>query len=170
MREMHDIMRKHGVLLTKCFFATVPIFAHLATFPLLSSSPLQKKTQTNLRFSANEMNISFLEQSLFKQLLMGYSISRSILMTFLLCILIQTLETAGQAFQYCLCYDNMHLHFCYLCSYKWAYTNILHTTWILDLNTALCFLWVCEATPGKSVSYSMEGMQFMDQILLTLHV
>lgn len=152
------------------FFCNYPHLCSLGNIPSSLLLPPAKKTQTNLRFSANEMNISFLEQSLFKQLLMGYSISRSILMTFLLCILIQTLETAGEAFQYCLCYDNMHLHFCYLCSYKWAYTNILHNTWIIDMNTALLFLWVCEATPGKSVSYSMEGMQFMDQILLTLHV
>lgn len=44
---MHDIMRKHGVLLTKCFFATIPIFPHLATFPLLSPSLLTKQNQKN---------------------------------------------------------------------------------------------------------------------------
>lgn len=62
---MHDIMRKHGVLLTKCFFATIPIFAHLAIFPLspLPAPPGKKKEN---RLSLSEMNISFLEQSLFK--------------------------------------------------------------------------------------------------------
>lgn len=146
---------------------------HVRSLGNISSSlllPPVKKKQTHLRFSVNEMNISFLEQNLFKQLLMDYSISRSVLMTFLLCILIQTLETAGEVFQYCLCYDNMHLHFCYLHSYKWAHANILHSMCILDLNTALLFLCVHRAIPGKSVSYRMESMQFMDQILLTLHM
>lgn len=72
---MHDIMREHGVLVTKRLFVAVPISPRLATFPLLSPSLLQKEQnktktkpqQTHPRFSViNEMNISFLERSLFK--------------------------------------------------------------------------------------------------------